>query len=85
MDGNAITPPDRSRVAQVVIWFLLLTAVSGVVARLSTKWAMSRKLFVDDMLIIAAQVSRENSGVHILMRRILNQMHHARYLISRRQ
>lgn len=56
MDERAATTIDGSRITQVLIWFLFLAAVLGAGARLATKWAMSRKLFLDDVLIIAAQV-----------------------------
>lgn len=47
---------DRSRIVQVVVWLLFLCAVVGVCARLGTRWAMTRKVFLDDVLIIVAQV-----------------------------
>lgn len=58
MNQETDTENDKSRLFQILIWFLFVSELLGVCARLGTKFAMSRRLAWDDYLIMIAQVRR---------------------------
>ena len=50
-------PYNPSAVVSITTWFLMVASVLALVARISTKMALSRKLKVDDFTIFVALVS----------------------------
>ena len=51
-----VSAGNYSSAISIIAWVLLVTTFLGVVARLSTRFAVSRKLRADDLLIVAALV-----------------------------
>lgn len=55
--GPIDTPSDHGPIVSVVTWFLMAATILAVVARILTKFAISRRLTSDDYMIFAALVS----------------------------
>ena len=47
---------SNGQIVSVVTWFLLVTSSLSVFIRLATKWAMVRKMHVDDLLVLMSLV-----------------------------
>ncbi|KAI0412116.1 hypothetical protein F5X98DRAFT_382917 [Xylaria grammica] len=54
------SPDNHGAVINVVSWFLLILSWLVVFTRLGTRWALSKELHMDDVIIILAQIS--NTG-----------------------
>lgn len=50
------TPENHGPIINVVTWFLLVAAVLWVVTRIGTKFAVSRGVAIDDILILISLV-----------------------------
>ncbi|TGJ78985.1 hypothetical protein E0Z10_g9779 [Xylaria hypoxylon] len=57
MKGRDVAIESQGSKVQLLLWFLFVVSGLTVVARLGTKYAMTRKLGLDDYLILAAQVA----------------------------
>ena len=51
-----VSADDYSSAVSIIAWVFLVTTFFGVAARLSTRYAISRKLKTDDLLIVIALV-----------------------------
>ena len=51
-----VSADDYSSAISIIAWVFLVTTFSGVAARLSTRYAISRKLKTDDLLTVVALV-----------------------------
>ncbi|KAI1313258.1 hypothetical protein F5Y03DRAFT_406532 [Xylaria venustula] len=50
------SPDNHGAVINVVSWFLLILSWLVLFTRLGTRWALSRKLHIDDAIILLAQI-----------------------------
>ncbi|MCJ1356153.1 MAG: hypothetical protein MMC33_006147 [Icmadophila ericetorum] len=49
-----VSAGDYSSVVSIISWFVISSTVLAVIARLATRWVISRKILLDDFFIIAA-------------------------------
>lgn len=68
------TPSNHGPVVGVLTWFLLAATILAVVARVLTKFAISRRLTSDDYLIFAALASLLKSSTEVIFAKTDPQM-----------
>ena len=62
-----VSADDYSSVVSIIAWVFLVTTFLGVAARLSTRYAISRKLKTDDLLIVPALVRLPDEHMVLLL------------------
>jgi hypothetical protein len=62
---DVVSASNYSPVVQILSWFFLAFGVLGLIARIATKLAITRRINPDDYILCVSMVSRQSSGTEL--------------------
>lgn len=74
----SVSTDNYSSLISIIAWVFLVTTFLGVVARLSTRVAISRRFKTDDLLIVVALVRQSRDIIVLLLKERSDSKHRIR-------